>query len=536
MFRERDYQESARTCIFKEWETKRSTMVEMATGTGKTALFTSVIKHRQPGRALVLAHRNELIVQAANTIRKNAELEVEIEKAELYASTNLYHKTPVVVSSIQTQCSGPKTARRYKRFRPDDFSTIIVDELHHCMSPTWREVIDYYMQNPNAKLLGVTATGDRADGKGLGDIIQSVAFKYGIEDAIRDGWLVDIVQHYVKVSGLDFSHIRTTAGDLNEGDLAKVMEQEQNIQGICQPTLEDMWGLEPKSLSVVPVPEWREHLKKQNKTPKRTIVFTVSVAQAEMCCNIFNRVMDGVKWVCGKTRDEDRHDILKDFFSGKVSCVVNVGILTEGYDNPNVELIVMGRPTKSRILYSQCIGRCTRPLPGIVDNYSTADLRKAAIAISAKPYARILDFVGNSGRHNLISSTDILSSKVSDEVRERAKQNAIDSGRPKLISKTISNAELELQREEVEKRRLQQEAHKAHLVAKSQFYLKGVNPFGQNHQIPMKYGMSRDNKSFTEKQLNILRQAGCEPNRLGYKQGQAIIAKQIAKWNKQRAA
>ncbi len=533
MFVERDYQEAGRVAIFKEWETKRSTMVEMATGTGKTALFTSVIKQRQPGRALVLAHRNELIVQAANAIESNAGLSVEIEKAELYASTNLYHKTPVVVSSIQTQCSGPKTARRYKRFRPDDFSTIVVDELHHCMCPTWREVIDYYMQNPNAKLLGVTATGDRADGKGLGDVIESVAFKYGIEDAIRDGWLVDVVQHYVRVNGLDFSNIRTTKGDLNEGDLAKVMEQEQNIQGIVQPTLEDMWGLEPKSLSGIDVSKWPE--KFVGKTPKRTIIFTVSVAQAEMCCNIFNRVMSGVKWVCGKTRDEDRASILKDFSTGKVSAVVNVGILTEGYDNPAVELIVMGRPTKSRVLYSQCIGRCTRPLPGVVDDAPTAEYRRWAILSSLKPYARILDFVGNSGKHNLISSTDILSGKVSDDVRERAKQNAIESGRPKLISKTLSNADLELQREEVERRRLAEEAHKAQLVAKSQFHTKQVNAFGKkDHTIPLQYGKSRDGRNYTPNQLYVLREAGCDPNRYPYKQGQAIIASQIAKWRKQR--
>lgn len=536
MFKERDYAKDARIAIFKEWETKRSTGVEMATGTGKTVLFTFVIKHRQPGRALVLAHRNELIVQAANTIRENTGLDVEIEKAELYASTSLFHKTPVVVSSIQTQCSGPRDARRYKRFRPDDFSTIIVDELHHATCPTWKEVIDYYMQNPNTKLLGVTATGDRSDGKGLGDIIESVAFKYGIEDAIRDGWLVDIVQHYVRVNGLDFSHIRTTAGDLNEGDLAKVMELEHNIQGICQPTLEDMWGLEPQSLSKIPVPQWADHLNALNKTPKRTIMFTVSVVQAEMCCNIFNRVMNGVKWVCGKTRDEDRQQILKDFSTGKVSAVVNVGILTEGYDNPNVELIVMGRPTKSRILYSQCIGRSTRPIPGIVDNYSTADLRKAAIAISAKPYARILDFVGNSGRHSLISSADILSSKVPDEVRERAKQNAIASGRPKLISKTISNAELELRREEEERRRREEAARKAHLVAKSRFHYKDVNPFGPNHSVPFTNRRSRDGKEFSEKQLKVLRHAGCDPSKLAYRQGQAIIAKQIKQWQEEKEA
>src|SRR5207245_630103 len=151
---------------------------------------------------------------------------------------------------------------------------------------------------------------DRPEKEALGQIFESVAYTYDILDAIQDGYLVDITQQFVPVAGLDYSHIKTTPGDLNEGQLAKVMELEANVQGICQPTLEVMFGLAPKTLSIVPVSQWRDHLARLRKTPRRTIVFTVSVLQAEMCCNVLSRAMPGVEWVCGATNKEKRTSTL----------------------------------------------------------------------------------------------------------------------------------------------------------------------------------------------------------------------------------
>lgn len=524
----RCYQQRCHDAIFDEWTRHNATLAVAATGTGKTVVFAHVIKSIQPLRSMVLAHRNELIVQAKEKIEAVTGLGVEIEKADLYARTSLFHKMPIVVSSIQTQISGPKDKRRYLRFDPMDFGILICDEAHHSTAGSWKEVISHYRKNPNLKVLGVTATPDRSDKEALGQVFESVAFEYGILDAIKDGYLVDITQQFVGVDGLDYSHIRTTAGDLNEGDLAKVMEAEKNIQGICQPTIEVMFALPPKTLSNIPVPEWMQYLADLKRTPRRTIVFTVSVAQAEMCCNVFSRAIDGVEWVCGKTKPQDRKRILERFSAGETHAVINCGVLLEGFDNPGVEVIAMGRPTKSRALYAQAIGRSTRPLPGLVDGLATAEERRAAIAASTKPYCRILDFVGNSGRHKLISCADVLGGKISEEAVEAAKAKAIKEGKPVRILRTMSNAEAELEqqkREAAERKRKAEEARKARLLARVEYNTEDVDPFSGHQVKPSGNIMSRDGRQFSEPQLKILREKGHDPSRYSYKQGQAIIGK-----------
>lgn len=526
----RDYQQASHDAIFKEWETNQSTLLVIPTGGGKTVIFAHVIKSLQPKRVMVLAHRNELIVQAREKIEAVTGLPVEIEKADQYASTGLFNRTPVVVSSIQTQISGAADRRRYFRFNPLEFGALVCDEAHHALSPSWKEVIAHYCKNPALKVLGCTATPDRSDKLGLKAVFSSVAFVYGILDAIHDGWLVDITQQFIPVKSLDFSHIKTTAGDLNEGELSQLMEMEENVQGICQPTLEAMHGLKPKSLSAVPTNDWREFLIATGTKPRRTIVFTVSVEQAQMCANVFSRAMKGVEWVCGATNKDTRSDILKRFAVGETHCVCNCGVLLEGFDNPAVELISMARPTKSRSLYSQCVGRSLRPLPGIVDGLDTPELRRAAIEASPKKFARILDFVGNSGRHKLISCADILGGRVSEEAAEAAKKKALDDGTPKRILVTMENAQLELERqkrEAIERLKKAEEARRAHLLAKVDYSVRSVDPFGAHTLISSP--ISRDGRRFSERQFKILREGGIDPRTIGYRQGQAIIGKLVQK-------
>lgn len=526
----RDYQQAAHDAVFEHWKQHQTTLVVMPTGTGKTLTFAQIIKTAHPKRAMVLAHRNELIIQARDKIESMTGLGVEIEKADLVASANLFSRCPVVVSSIQTQISGPTDHRRYLRFNPDDFGVLIVDESHHATSPSWREVVAHYRKNPELRVAGFTATPDRGDQEALGQVFESVAFNYGILDAIKDGWLVDITQQFVNVSGLDFSEVRTTAGDLNEGDLCKVMETEENIQGICQPTLEAVYGLAPKTLNGVPVPEWRTYLELLGKVPRRTIVFTVSVAQAEMCANVFGRAMKGVEWVCGKTPAEERNNIVHRFWTGETAVVSNCGIFLEGFDNPAVELISMARPTKSRALYAQCVGRSLRPLPGIVDPLPLPEARRNAITASPKPFARILDFVGNSGRHKLISCADILGGHVSQEAAERAKKKAMAEGTAKKILVTMTNEELEIAREKKEREAADERRKRAHLLARSKFSVQDRSAFDPSDiSSETRLPRSKDGYMFSEAQVNVLRRAGYDPSRFAYRQGQAIIGKILEK-------
>src|SRR5512133_289536 len=283
----RPYQSAASDAIFKEWQENDSTLVVMPTGGGKTVLFADVIRRVFPRRALVIAHREELIFQARDKIQRVTGLTADVEMGDYRAEGGLFEQARVIVSTIQTQCSGGDGGGRMSKFDPHRFGVLIIDEAHHATSPSYRRVIDYYRTNPALKVLGVTATPDRADEEALGQVFQSVAFDYEVLDAIHDGWLVPIEQQMVHVEGLDYSSIRTTAGDLNGGDLAAVLEAEKNLQQMASASLALIKQREalstinhqPSTRSVgraVPCAPPQS----TRSAPPRTLVFTASVKAA----------------------------------------------------------------------------------------------------------------------------------------------------------------------------------------------------------------------------------------------------------------
>ena len=499
----RPYQSAASDAIFKEWQDNDSTLVVMPTGGGKTVLFADVIRRVFPRRALVIAHREELIFQARDKIQRVTGLSADVEMGEYRSDGGLFGSARVVVSTIQTQCSGGDGGGRMSKFDPSQFGLLIIDEAHHATSPSYRRVIDYYRTNPALKVLGVTATPDRADEEALGQVFQSVAFDYEVLDAIHDGWLVPIEQQMVHVEGLDYSDVRTTAGDLNGGDLAAVMEAERNLQPMAS-----------ASLAII--------------GQRRALVFTSSVKAAEMTAEIFNRHRpEMAAWVCGKTDREERRRVLADFAAGKVQVVCNCGVLTEGFDDPGVEVVIMGRPTKSRSLYSQMVGRSTRPLPGVVDGPDTPEARRAAIAASAKPSCLVVDFVGNAGRHKLITSADILGGKVSEEALERAVKRVSAAGGPVNMTEALDEAEAELR----EQRRLAEAARRANLVAKARFTTQSVDPFDVLHLDPVKPRGWDAGRQLTEKQRSLLMRQGINPDGISFAEGRQLISEIFRRWD-----
>lgn len=502
----RDYQSEAVRAVFHEWEDRQSTLVVSPTGTGKTQVFCDIISKMQPKRAMVLAHREELITQAVKRLWKDFGIVADVEMADRQADEGYYNRAPVVVSTIQTQIAGNGGYGRMKLFKPEDFGLVVCDEAHHYTSPSFRRVLDYYKQNPNVKIVGVTATPDRADEEALGQVFESVAYDYEILDAIRDGWLVPVDQKMVNIEGLDFSGIRTTAGDLNGADLAAVMEAEKTLHGIASASV-DIIG-----------------------DGKRTLVFTVTVKQAEMLSQIFNRHRPGMSdWICGRTPKDQRHKIFKDFSNGTTQVLVNVGVATEGYDNPGVEVIVQARPTKSRCLYAQIIGRSLRPLPGLVDGLVTDDERKASIANSIKPSALVLDFVGNAGRHKLMTTADILGGKVSDEAIELAIAKAKKNGKVVRMDEALDEAERDL-RAEIKERQRREAARRAHLVAKAQFSTKAIDPFDVLQIKPARERGWDSGKVVSEKMANIIRRMGVDPHSIPYSQAKQLVVEQIRRW------
>lgn len=494
----RDYQEAAIDGAFKAWEENDSALIVLPTGLGKTVVFSEIVRRMQPARSIVVAHREELIFQAAEKIKRVTGLDGGIEMGELRADGWFGTPPPYIVSTVQTQCSGGDGGGRMTKFLPGDFGLVVIDEAHHATASTYKRVIDYYRQNPKCKILGVTATPDRADEEALGQVFQAVAYDYQILDAINQGWLVPVQQQMVTVESMDFSNIRTTAGDLNQGELAEVMEEEDNLQRVAVPTVE-ICG------------------------ERRAIVFAATVKQAERLCEIINRYKpDKAAWLCGKTDKEKRRKILADFKAGTIQFVVNVGVLTEGFDDSGVEVIVMARPTKSRALYAQMAGRGTRPhdsVASLLGDCETDAERCAMIRDSVKPACLIVDFCGNAGQHKLVTSADILGGNISDEVIEAVARQAKASGKPLDMAEALKKEQAL-----ADERRRAEAARRAALKSRAAFMLTDIDPFNEWDLTPAKERGWDRARHFTDKQKMVLMQRiGVNADTIPYAQGKQLL-------------
>jgi superfamily II DNA or RNA helicase len=497
----RDFQQAAIDQVRSAWAGHQSTLLVMATGTGKTVTAASIVADRigRCGRAMVVAHREELVEQAAATIKRIARCDVAVEMASRRSIEDGFSRCPVVVASVQTLTTKRGTRHRFERFRPSDFGTVWFDEAHHATAATWAKVWRWFSANEHARLLGTTATPDRADEQALGTIFSSVAYQYGMLEGIRDGWLVPVKQSVVHVSGLDFSGVRTTAGELNGADLAALMEYEQTLHRMVGPTIEIAGN-------------------------RRTLLFCTTVDHAKRVAEIINRHHPG-KAACihaGTDRGE-RKNILRDFGAGQLQFLANVGITTEGWDDPatdgkGVQVVAMLRPTKSRSLYCQMAGRGTRPIPGCVDALRTPEARRAAIGASAKPSVLLLDFMGNCGRHRLIHAGDVLGGQWGEETRQRSTRRAAEAPSKEVdVLQMLDETERLLKDEQARKQR-------SLLKGKASYSTQVVDPFEFVGIAPPKVKGFRAKLPASDKQRAYLARNGV-PNadRLTLDEASAII-------------
>jgi superfamily II DNA or RNA helicase len=459
----RPYQIDAKKAVLHKLVEANSTLVEMATGLGKTVLFGH-IANDWPGRVLIIAHRDELIRQAAEKVQTITGDMVAIEMGRERATDQLYG-TKVTVGSVQTL----SRANRRERFHPDHFSLVVVDEGHHAAAMTYREVLDYF---GSAKKLFVTATPKRADDVALDTVCETVAYQYGIEPAIDDGWLVPVQQTVVKVEGLDFSRARTVAEDFNQADLERILTEEKPLHAMCASAFELIGE-------------------------RQALWFCASVAHAKATAGVLARYtsVDNVAFLSGDTPIDERRSAVDAYKKGRIQHLLNCALFLEGFDAPNTSAIVMGRPTKSLSLYMQVLGRGTRPLPGIVDGIDGAEQRKQSIAMSDKPSMVVIDFAGNAGRHKIVQAADVLGGKHEAPVREYAKQTMEQEGRPVNIDEALARAKAEtlLLAEEDTRRK--------HIVAKVEFQTFEVDPFVKQ------YGGTRQANSAPKEQCSD-KQAG----------------------------
>jgi len=326
-FQERQYQCDAESAVMGEWDKGNTkTLLVLPTGTGKTIVFCKLACEmvRRGYRGLILAHRGELLDQAAKKLEYSTGLKCSLEKAE---STCIGEPYRMVVGSVQSMMQ-PK---RLAMFTPDYFDFIIVDEAHHALSDSYQRVLGHFA---DAKVLGVTATPDRGDLRELGEYFQSLAFEYGLPQAIHDGFLCPIKAMTIPLK-IDVSGVKQQSGDFQAAALGSALD----------PYLEAI------------VEEMKTHCR-----GRKTVVFTPLIATSKRFVDLLKK--GGFRAVEINGKSEDRAEILHDFNAGKYDVLCNSMLLTEGWDCPTVDCIIPLRLTKIRSLFCQMIGRGTRLSPG----------------------------------------------------------------------------------------------------------------------------------------------------------------------------
>lgn len=389
----RPYQAEAVYRVQDEWRSGvRKTLLVLPTGTGKTICFAKIAENcvRQGMRVLILAHRGELLDQAADKLQKATGLGCAVEKAEESCLDSWFR---VVVGSVQTLMR----QSRLDRFDPDYFDTIIIDEAHHALSPSYRVILDYF---DHAKVLGVTATPDRGDMKDLGAVFESLAYEYKLSNAIHDGYLCKIRALTIPLK-LDISKVGVSAGDFKVGDIGTALD----------PYLEQIAA------------QMAIHCH-----DKKTVVFLPLIKTSQKFRDMLN--MQGFNAAEVNGESEDRAEILADFEDGKYNVLCNSMLLTEGWDCPSVDCIVVLRPTKVRSLYCQMVGRGTRLFPG-------------------KDHLLLLDFLWMTERHELCRPASLVAADpdVAKQMTEIAEKQAGDDYDIEEVEKMASE-DVVAQREE----------------------------------------------------------------------------------------
>jgi ATP-dependent helicase IRC3 len=334
----RDYQiEAVETLANPPAGITRSLMV-LATGGGKTIVFASLLDRvLQPGqRGLVLAHREELLTQARDKIAMVApSLQVEIEQADLRASKKWNsQERGVVVASVQSM-----RGARLQQWAPDAFSTVIIDECHHSAAKTYGAIIEHFgCMSGNTRLIGVTATPKRSDGVALGAIFQEIAFERHIREMISDGYLVPIRAWQVR-TGTDLRQVKITAGDYNARQLEQAVNNERRNYEILGAYEQYGAGLQ-------------------------AVVFCAGVSHAQALAKLFTARGHPALAMWGMMRSEERTAALESYARGVTRVLTNHSLLSEGWDSPQTQCLILARPTKSELVYTQQLGRALRPYPG----------------------------------------------------------------------------------------------------------------------------------------------------------------------------
>lgn len=365
----RPYQQESKDAVFAEWDKGIDrTLLVLPTGCGKTIVFAKITEQcvSRGDRVLILAHRRELLEQAADKLKKVTGLGCAVEKAEESCLGSWYR---VVVGSVQTLMR----EKRLAQFPHDHFDVIIIDEAHHAVSDMYQNVLNHFS---GARVLGVTATPDRGDMVNLGQVFDSLAYEYTLPRAIKEGYLSPIKAQTVPLT-LDLSGVSQQAGDFKASDIDTALDPY-------------LYNIADEMLKYC--------------SDRKTVVFLPLVKTSQKFCGILNSKGFRAAEVNGGS--EERAETLAAFESGEFNVLCNSMLLTEGWDCPSVDCVIVLRPTKVRGLYCQMVGRGTRLCEG-------------------KDYLLLLDFLWHTERHELCRPASLIcenaqvAQKMTEELAEK---------------------------------------------------------------------------------------------------------------------
>ena len=452
----RPYQVEAKESIQREWaDGKKKTLLVLPTGTGKTIVFASITEDcvMTGARVLILAHRGELLDQASDKIFKTTGLRCAVEKADQSCVDSWYR---VVVGSVQTLMRD----KRLAQFSSDYFEYIIIDEAHHALSDSYLKILNHFS---DAKVLGVTATPDRGDMRNLGQVFDSLAYEYTLPKAIKEGYLSPIKAVTIPLQ-LDLSGVATQAGDFKASDIDTALDPY-------------LFQIADEMCSYC-----------QNR---KTVVFLPLIRTSVRFKEIL--ISKGFRAAEVNGDSSDRETILRDFTAGKYNVLCNSMLLTEGWDCPSVDCIIVLRPTKIRSLYCQMVGRGTRLCEG-------------------KDHLLLLDFLWHTERHELCRPASLIC--TNEEVAARMTKNLAESaGTAVDIEEAESKAESDVvaAREEALARQLEEmRGRKRKLVDPLQFEMS-IGAEDLSGYIPA-FGWEMGPPS--EKQLSTLEKLGIFPDQI----------------------
>lgn len=453
----RPYQEEARRKVEDAWKAgTRRTLLVLPTGTGKTIVFAKITEDmvRSGNRVLIMAHRGELLQQAADKIKKTTGLGCSVEKADETCLDSWYQ---VTVGSVQTL----QREKRLNQFSEDYFDVIIIDEAHHAISDGYQRVLQHF---DSAKVLGVTATPDRGDMRNLGTYFDSLAYEYSLPRAIKDGYLSPIKALTIPLK-VDITGVSIQSGDYAPGEIGTALD----------PYLEQI------------AVEMQNYCR-----DRKTVVFLPLIKTSQKFTDILN--VHGFHAAEVNGQSDDREQVLKDFDEGKYNVLCNSMLLTEGWDCPSVDCVIVLRPTKVRSLYSQMVGRGTRLYPG-------------------KKELLLIDFLWLTEKHELCHPANLIC--TDQEVAQKLTDNlAKDAGEAVDLEEAEQTASEDVvaQREEALAKQLaEQKRRKKRLVDPLQFEMS-IQAEDLSGYVPA-FGWEMAPPS--DKQLQALEKRGICPDEVG---------------------